>query len=638
MPSIPIRRLIPMLVVFPMLATVSLVGWLAFESEKQAVEELVFSITKQASSRIQLHLDDYLESPIHINELNQELTQSTLLGTADNTALEHNFWRQLGVFKIGYIGLAKPNGTLFAIERLDNGKMEIEEISPATSGQLHIFEVNDQGKREKRVKVEADYDFRQEAWYRDALKSKDARWSKIYHREDEPEMFAISAVHPIFDQKEQLIGVLRADHELNQLHEFLSDLVTKPAIETFIMERDGSLVASSANEFPFIQRNGKWERVKAVNSQTKLTQLIARHLNQEMGGVQSIVSDQQMKVNIEGQNHFIQVTPWKDDYGIDWLVVTVVPEAGFTKLVYENLRRNMLIGLGITALAALLGLIATPLITRPINRLTTAAKNIENGSFDSAGLQDLSNRKDEIGQLSRVIEEMASIIFDREKKLQSRLSQIQQEKDATKKAAALMQDKQRLQQLLWKSQRVRTVRTDQHQQIMSLLSSVVYFQSLSSAEIEKLLSVGYERVVQRGEVVCQEGELGNAFYIMLSGTVEVVAGDPPKFLRDQVAGEFFGELALLLGIPRTATVTAKVESLLFVLDQQSLQGLLQSNAQLADQIAQRIDQHQTDLKQHAEILQKSGLIENEMTLENHSSTWIRQRMKSLFNISFKQLV
>lgn len=643
MPSIPLRRLIPILVVVPMVTTVSLIGWLAFQNEKAAVEELVFSITNEASKRAHQHLDDYLESPIHINELNHEIIKSNLLNATGREALEHYFWRQMTVFKVGYIGFGTPQGDLFAIERLDDGKLLVNEAFQQTKNKLDVYEVDNQGGRGKRTKVIDQYDFREEVWYIDALKKKEPSWSQIYQRKDEPDMFAVAANHPIYDQANKLLGVLTVDHELSQLHDFLASLSTEPTIEVFITERNGALVASSAQEAPFVQRNGKWERVQATNSQVKLTQLITRHVIEKFEGLTKIESDQQIKIEIEGKAYFIQVSSWKDDYGLDWLVFLVVPEEGFTKHIYENMRQFALIGLGIIALSALLGLMATPWITRPIKRLSQAAQTIESGDFNAASLEDLTVRKDEIGQLARVINEMANIIFNREQKLQSRLAQIQQEKDAAQKAASIMggqAGRKRIQQLLKRSQqiRVKLFSAQQAPQASTLLRSVVYFQSLSDTELEELLNIGYQKAIVKGEIVCQEGEAGDAFYIILVGSFEVCIGEPSQFIRTQSKDEFFGELALLLGIPRTATVKALEDSLLFVIDHNGLKEVLQKYPQIADSIAYQIDQHKVELEKREETLKQTGLIGDEGSFHRDSLNWIRQRMKSLFNIQPKQPV
>jgi CRP-like cAMP-binding protein len=57
-----------------------------------------------------------------------------------------------------------------------------------------------------------------------------------------------------------------------------------------------------------------------------------------------------------------------------------------------------------------------------------------------------------------------------------------------------------------------------------------------------------------GEAIIREGEDGDTFYVIADGTVEVQVDGVVR--RQEGAGEFFGEIALLRDVPRTATVTA----------------------------------------------------------------------------------
>lgn len=69
--------------------------------------------------------------------------------------------------------------------------------------------------------------------------------------------------------------------------------------------------------------------------------------------------------------------------------------------------------------------------------------------------------------------------------------------------------------------------------------------------------------VPAGVAVTTEGEEGDCFYVIESGCVEVTSGG--RLLRTETVGEFFGEIALLRNVPRTATVTAVEDCVLLAL-------------------------------------------------------------------------
>ncbi|MFO7572087.1 MAG: cyclic nucleotide-binding domain-containing protein [Gaiellaceae bacterium] len=87
------------------------------------------------------------------------------------------------------------------------------------------------------------------------------------------------------------------------------------------------------------------------------------------------------------------------------------------------------------------------------------------------------------------------------------------------------------------------------------LSRVGLFAALPGETLGKLADRMRRDEVPSGTVVVREGEPGDRFYVLLSG----VAGVSQSALGDRRilrAGEFFGEVTLTMGVPRTATVTA----------------------------------------------------------------------------------
>jgi MFS family permease len=98
---------------------------------------------------------------------------------------------------------------------------------------------------------------------------------------------------------------------------------------------------------------------------------------------------------------------------------------------------------------------------------------------------------------------------------------------------------------------------------LAILRTLPMFAPLDAPTLEYLAGRLARRQVTAGETVCRKGEKGDAFYVVGAGEVEVTAdGGPPRCLKE---GDFFGEIALLREVPRTATVVAKTDAELYEL-------------------------------------------------------------------------
>jgi len=105
------------------------------------------------------------------------------------------------------------------------------------------------------------------------------------------------------------------------------------------------------------------------------------------------------------------------------------------------------------------------------------------------------------------------------------------------------------------------------------------------------------RVVQPGEVLCRVGEAGDAFYVVDRGMVRVLAPTPrgEELVAQLGPGQWFGEMALITGEPRSATVVAAVETALVVLERRAFQQLLRRSPNatmvISDTLSRRLRAH-----------------------------------------------
>jgi len=167
--------------------------------------------------------------------------------------------------------------------------------------------------------------------------------------------------------------------------------------------------------------------------------------------------------------------------------------------------------------------------------------------------------------------------------------------------------------------------------IRDLLRSVTYFQNFTDLELRKLVEIGYRKRLKSSEVLFREDEPGDAFYIILAGSVEVFVEKINKSLTTLQVGQFFGELSLMLGIPRTATVQSTEDTLLFVINNKGFEKLLQQHPDLAEVIVQELGKHQEELEVRQQELRELGLLDSSED-DSNVVNWVRKRLEKLFNL------
>src|SRR5438874_7932655 len=94
-------------------------------------------------------------------------------------------------------------------------------------------------------------------------------------------------------------------------------------------------------------------------------------------------------------------------------------------------------------------------------------------------------------------------------------------------------------------------------EVLAHFRSVPLFSDVSEKGLRAIVSAADELDEPAGKVMVREGDLRRDLFVITAGTAEVTQGG--RRLRQLGAGDFFGEIALLCGGPRTATVTATTE-------------------------------------------------------------------------------
>ncbi|HEX2798624.1 MAG TPA: Crp/Fnr family transcriptional regulator, partial [Thermoanaerobaculia bacterium] len=116
--------------------------------------------------------------------------------------------------------------------------------------------------------------------------------------------------------------------------------------------------------------------------------------------------------------------------------------------------------------------------------------------------------------------------------------------------------------------------------VTELFSKVPLFEGVSPEDRAALARAATLRTYRRGETIVQQGQPGDAFYVLVRGrvAVEIVAPDGREVVLNTLGeGDHFGEMALLDDAPRSASVIAQEKSDLAILSRAVFLDLLKSN-------------------------------------------------------------
>jgi len=375
-------------------AAVGLTGYLSIKKGQTAVNDVATQLRREITDRVDQKLRSYLETPHIVNQSNQDAITARLLSLQNSKPWKDHLSQQVKLFdSLSLTGLGTEQGEFITAEKVADGKL-VRQIA----GKYTDLERQNQDYR--ATLLTKNYDPRSQDWYKTAVKAGKPTWSAIFPHLVEPELLML-AVQPVYDQQGKLEGVLASGISVSHIADFLENIKVGKSGQIFIIDRSGMLVATSTREKPFAF-NRQGQRLQAKKSSNTLTRNAAQYLQTRLP---QIKTRQLLEFKIKGQNQFVQVMPLEDSFGLDWLIVVVVPEADFMELLNANARTTIQLCLAALVLAYALGMGTSRWVVRPILRLNIAAKAIAKGEWEQK--VDVQ-RPDELGELARSFSSMAA--------------------------------------------------------------------------------------------------------------------------------------------------------------------------------------------------------------------------------------
>ncbi len=373
------------------------------------VETIVASLSGQSAETVRRELDGRFRAAKGVIEVVRSILFQGTVRPSDEAKREFIFLSVLrSLPAVSWVGFGFPDGRFFGAHSAGEDRIEMVEIgAPIAAGKRALR--RDRYRPlpgdvffEERQKGESAYVSLGQAWYRSALKADGPQWSMV---DILPSGFEPAAV---VSQKLTLYGrfegVLMVSIDLARLSEFLGSLDIARDGVAVILDRRGSVIASSlgsvrqASLEALAQDAGAKERlVRAVIARAPG----AGEAPPGTGGSTYVDSG----LASSGRN---SVYVRETGLGFNgWKLATAIPREAFTGEIDRNLRRLFIAIAGLAALAAITAAIfANFTFGRPIARMAQELRHVEN--FSLGEVKHIKSPLRELDDLSGALKRMAA--------------------------------------------------------------------------------------------------------------------------------------------------------------------------------------------------------------------------------------
>ena len=404
-----IKWIMPPLMILPVIIVSIVLISLDYHTSRQSIDELADDNMQQIHRNIAEHLSNLMDLPPAINALNRRMIDS---GELSFTDMDHNrepAFHTLNTF---------PAVSSIVIGSADGRAMWVIRYPYETSYEYALKATPQSNMEEHTLAADGNitgpllgsYEYHPDArpWYKAALRAGAPTWGDVYVwvRHGEGSCIGLSYVEPIFSADHQVRGVINTEITLYDISDFLARLRVGKTGKSFIVDRDGFLIANSVG---IRNMSSDLKRVPAIALADPWISETARQLRDRPGSFK-LNHDDHATLTIDNQPMRVVASPYTNRSNLDWLIVTLAPDSDFLGQIQKSRNRSIAIGGAIVLLMLLLSLAAVVAMIRPILKLAQHLKAIGAGKLDQR--IELTDNL-EMAQLSGAINEMVDGLSDR---------------------------------------------------------------------------------------------------------------------------------------------------------------------------------------------------------------------------------
>jgi sigma-B regulation protein RsbU (phosphoserine phosphatase) len=406
------RISLPLLITAPVVGAVIVLSAIAFLEGQSTANDLMEQNLVQIQDRIEERLDDLLNLPNRMQQVNTNLIKEGWLDLQNLRSWRKTLFEQAQIFSgLSSITWGGADGRSVGIAR-DPGEsgykftIKVKE----TGDKLYEFFCDARGQMDKEPAAIIIYDPRNRPWYKAAIEAGKSTWTDPYTRADTDGSgikLALGYAKPIRDRQGKIIGVMNAELTLDDITLFLEKLRVGRTGKAFLIDQRGRLIATSSGvhlrdteNYPVIASAAADRQIAAA----------ATRLKEEFGSDETIVGRHQLKIEIHDKPYLLMISPSEHETGLTWIIATLVPESDFLADIKAGRYRHIRIG-GLAVLITLLfGAVVAAISIWPMMDLVAFVQRIHQGDLDQELKLEYST---EFVQLSKQMNAMAAGLRDR---------------------------------------------------------------------------------------------------------------------------------------------------------------------------------------------------------------------------------
>lgn len=416
--DIPLSFVIIIVLISLVSVTGSIITLLSLKNTSNSINIVVDRLLVEVNNRISDKILHIISIPDSLNKFNSTLLAEGFVDYTNQDELILHLKNQIEITdNISSIYFSNISGGIAnaGIEKNDSLKYVMRTLN-FKAGRMFKYKLDSNSNKSEIMLEVNNFDARTRPWFINALNTKEVYRSDIYILSTGQDLTVTSSKAVYKD--DELIGVLGIDIFLSHISSFLSDINIGDSGISFIVDKNGFLVAVSDGSklFRRNEENRGLIRLRPVESESFLISKVSEHITGKYKFLSAVKDNERLSCIIENKKYFTLINSIKTNDTLDWKIITVIPYSDFLGKVSENNTATVLLILIIIIAAVVLGILISRIIIRPLTNLSSVTDYIIKGEWDitaeKSSIKEINNLSNAFNVMSvkirKTIDELVS--------------------------------------------------------------------------------------------------------------------------------------------------------------------------------------------------------------------------------------